>query len=166
VRKKTLKVTIGATALAVAAGVALTGCSSTTSGSAGPAPDDKSVSQDTPKQDKVETVDQKSTTLAWGQTYTYDDGLAVTNGTKDVFNTTMFTVDVQSAGVAGDAVYDSANGLMGNPYSKILPGASLTWTIAYGVNDPADLTVVLEPGFVGDDITHKYADVFFKGAAA
>ncbi|MPQ97599.1 hypothetical protein GB931_06630 [Modestobacter sp. I12A-02628] len=117
-----------------------------------------------------------SGTAAFGDTYEWEDGLAVTisparpytpgeyalvpepppaayvafdvtitNGTTANFEPTIFLTSLQSGGREQDEVYDGEVG--GSPDTTLLPGRDVTFTVAYGVADPADLVLEVQPGF-------------------
>lgn len=78
-----------------------------------------------------------------------------TNGTGKVYDPTMMMLDVTSGGSAGEQVFDSENGMGGAlDASKVLPGDSITITVAFGVTDPGDMDVQVTPDF-------KYNTSFF-----
>jgi hypothetical protein len=111
-----------------------------------------------------------------GETVTYPDGLAVsvsgaepftptewaagtegftqfvrmdvtiTNGTDEAFDPSLAFVTASSGGVEASSVFDSEAGVGGGPTTQVLPGASVTFAVAFGVSDPADLVVEVEPG--------------------
>ncbi|KZM35463.1 hypothetical protein [Oerskovia enterophila] len=126
--------------------------------------------------------------LAFGETATFEDGLAVaasvpaaytpsewaagaegftqfvriditlTNGTDEAFDPTLTYTTLSSAGVEGSQIFDSQNGLEGGPTTSLLPGQSVTFPVAFGVNDPADLTLEVSPG------AFEYDSVIFSTA--
>ncbi|WP_402370879.1 DUF4190 domain-containing protein [Isoptericola rhizosphaerae] len=114
--------------------------------------------------------------VGFDETYTYADGLAVTvtapeeftpgeyavgaegegtpvvfevtieNDTDEVFDPVLMYPIVASGGSESMAVYDDGIDMM--PSSKIQPGKSLTFSVAYMVADTGDVQVDLEPGFL------------------
>lgn len=84
--------------------------------------------------------------------------VTVTNGTEKVYDLPVeMMIDVSSGSSPASQVFDSGKGLNGAlDAAKVLPGDSATLTVAYGVNDPQDVTVQVTPGF-------KYSTSFFKG---
>lgn len=107
----------------------------------------------------------------FGDTYTYDDGLAVTisqpeeftpdewavfgegfdhhvrmdvtveNGTGEDYDPDLSHISASSAGQEAEAVFDDANDLSGPPATVLLDGQSSTYAVGFSVNDPGDLTV-------------------------
>lgn len=119
--------------------------------------------------------DKDDSTAAFGKTYTYDDGLAVTvvdkgkfkpsqyaaaekaksyrkfqitlkNGTKERFEPTLFQATLQDGEAEADSVFDSAKKLKGAPNTKLLPGRTVKWLVGYGV-DTKDLVMEVTPDF-------------------
>ncbi len=116
---------------------------------------------------------------AFGQTYTWPDGLAVTvseleayrpsstaatgqtaaryvsmtvtltNGSDKNVEATGTTLVATAGGTPAEQVFDSAEGVAGSPTSTVLPGKSLTYTVAFGVptEEQTDLQVEVRPGF-------------------
>ncbi len=72
--------------------------------------------------------------------------LTLTNGTKANFDPSLFFTNMQSGSAEGDSVYDSAQGVTGPPDTKLLPGRTVKFKIAYGVQDPKDLVLEVTPG--------------------
>jgi hypothetical protein len=52
-------------------------------------------------------------------------------------------------GTTAQQVFDSAKGVNGSPSSTVLPGRSVTFTVAFGLpsKDTVDLQVELQPGY-------------------
>ncbi|MBO3102568.1 hypothetical protein [Cellulomonas fengjieae] len=131
--------------------------------------------------------------MAWGQTMTYADGLALTvsqptgytpgewaagteghtnfvtfdvtvmNGTSQPYDPLLLMTGATSGGVAASEVFDSE--VLGTrPDAAILPGQTVTWKVGYGVADPADITVDVSAGL--DENFNSYDDVFWQGPAA
>ncbi len=46
-----------------------------------------------------------------------------------------------SGGVAAEPIYDSEQGITSPPSTSVLPGQAVTYSVVFGVADPADLTV-------------------------
>jgi len=112
---------------------------------------------------------------AFGKAYTYSDGLSVkvgepqpytpdewaaggenhdqhvsfevtiVNDTEAAFDPTFATSTVQSGNTEGDEVYDDTVG--GAPGTSVLAGRETTYTVAYGVDDPADIVFEMSPSF-------------------
>lgn len=112
----------------------------------------------------------------FGQTYTWENGLAVTvstpkpfkpseyaaaekataylewtvtivNGTKDNYDPSLFSTTLQSANTEASEVFDMENGFEGSPSTTLLPGRESKFKIGYGVQDPKDLVLEVTPGF-------------------
>ena len=79
--------------------------------------------------------------------------LTFTNNTDEVFDPTFTTGGVTSGGVEGDSVFQDGLDAPDNP---VLPGQSITWSMGYGVQDPADVTLDVNLGFL------EYDDVIFS----
>lgn len=166
--------------------VLLTGCASTTGAADDtPAagsnrPSESSTPEEELVEDPTEAPEAPSGPLAFGETFTYEDGLGVTvgpptpiergeyfagggdftatvgfditivNGTTANFEPGLFFASVQSANVEGAEVYDE--NLVGAPSTVLLPGREATFRLGFGVADPAD--IVMEANV---DFTHKPA---------
>ena len=88
---------------------------------------------------------QKSEWAAGGEGYdhTVQMKVTVTNG-SDVPLDASFTSPVVTSGEReGDEIFDDEVG--GGPTSSILPGRTVTFTAAYGVDDPADVVAEFAP---------------------
>lgn len=112
---------------------------------------------------------------AFGETWEYEDGLAVsvaapepytpgqyaagadqannikltftvTNGTDEVFDLAALP-DVTSGGVAGQSITDMEDPTVMSfgGTASVLPGQSFSWAEAFSISDPADLTVAISP---------------------
>ena len=79
--------------------------------------------------------------------------VTITNG-SDVQLQPMAYGTLSSGGAEGSEIFDTANGINGGPSTVILPGQTVTWPVAYSVNDPADLTMQISPSF-------EYIDAIF-----
>jgi hypothetical protein len=122
---------------------------------------------------------EQSTTGAFGQKITWPDGVAVsvskpepykpsssaatgpgaarfvsmkvtmTNGSAKDLSASGIVLSATANGSPAEQVYDSAKGLNSSPSSTVLPGKSVTFTVAFGLSskDPADIQVELQPGF-------------------
>ena len=122
---------------------------------------------------------EESTTGAFGQKYTWPDGVAVTvsgpkayrpsssaatsqaavryvsmtvtltNGSDKNVEATGTSLAVTANGAPAEEVFDSAKGIGGSPTSTVLPGKSVTYTVAVGVptKEKADLQVEVRPSF-------------------
>lgn len=118
--------------------------------------------------------------VKFGRTVEYADGLAVTVTKPEVVNLSsgaggegfpyrihfdvtitnntggriepMPMVSVQSGNREGDQIYDMRNGIEGAPMlDTLLDGRSLTWTAAFGIDDPDDVLVFVTPSFIDYD---------------
>jgi hypothetical protein len=113
----------------------------------------------------------------FGSAYTYTDGLSVTvsapkaftpseyaadegkydnyvkfevrivNKTGKTMDPSMFTATVQSDNEEGDEVYDSEGGLEGAPSTKLLNGRESKFTVGYGIANPEDIVMEVNPDF-------------------
>lgn len=85
--------------------------------------------------------------------------VTVTNDGVESYDPTLFSVSVQSGGSESDSVVDIQQSVDGfAPQTAVLPGRSVTWTAAFGVDDAADIVVEMNPGF-------EYDSVVFTGSA-
>lgn len=67
--------------------------------------------------------------------------VTITNTGETPFDPASFYSTLSSGGIEGEEVFDSDGGLDGSPTTPILPGASITFPIGYGLADPADITL-------------------------
>lgn len=118
-----------------------------------------------------EGSEQESLTKPFGSTFTWDDKLSVTfskpqpytpgeyaagtenfkdfvvmdvtikNGTSKVYDANMFTASATTGEKESDQVYDGDK--IGSPSSKVMPGKSLKFKVAFGVEKGQDFTVVI-----------------------
>jgi hypothetical protein len=123
---------------------------------------------------------------SWGQEFAYDNGLAVvisqpvayipseyaavagdsvafarfdvtvTNKTEEAFEPSMFQVDGTSDGKPMQSVFDTENGLNGPPSAAVLPGKSVTFSVGFGLANPADITLDVRPGL-------RYVSTYWQG---
>jgi hypothetical protein len=119
----------------------------------------------------------------FGETYTYDDGLAVTvsapeeftpsewsigadgdgtpvkfditieNGSGETFDPTLVYATVASDGVESEGIYDDEIG--SSPSTSVRPGKSVTYTVGYMVADPSDIQMDYSAG------AFEYSDITF-----
>jgi hypothetical protein len=131
--------------------------------------------------DSAETTTEN---VAFGETVTYDDGLAVTvsapepftpgeyaagadqaaavvftititNGTDANFDPTLAYPSVASSGVEASSVYDS-DASLDQPSTAVPAGQSVSWRAAFSVADPAQLILEISPGpFEYDSIVYQ-----------
>lgn len=124
-------------------------------------------------------------TLSFGETATYDDGLAINvsapktykpteyaagdegftkfvrftvtivNKTGAPFDPAMSMESLTSGDVEGSRVFDQ--NIDGAPATKILNGRSIKYTVVYGVKNPADLTMEIAPSFEHSDTIYTNA---------
>ena len=133
------------------------------------------------------SVQLASDQTTFGETYKWVDGLEVTvsaptpitpsasaavdpsaaylgftviivNNTGSTYEATLFSSSVQSGDKEGDQVFDSANGYTGAPTTAILNGRQSTFTIGFGVSNPNDVVMQVDPGF-------DYKPAFFTGTS-
>jgi hypothetical protein len=136
--------------------------------------EDVSVPEDTPSDE--ESTPEEAAPEKFGGSFTYEDGISVTiskpkpftpsdtaaadeaphyvqftvtlvNGTAKRFDPALFNTTIQSANEEGDLVIDSAKGIGGGPNTKLLAGREAKFRIAYGVKDPKDLVLEVNPDF-------------------
>lgn len=84
--------------------------------------------------------------------------ITLTNGSAKVFDPSMARATMSSAGVEASDWWDSSNNISGSPDTKVLPGKSVTWKLAFSVADANDLVMEIAP-----DFTHESA-LFVSGA--
>lgn len=119
--------------------------------------------------------------IAFGETWTWDDGTSVTvsepepftpseysaggegydehllftvtveNGSGGPLDLGLFTMTMQSGRSEADQVFDYDAGLEGSPYTTLLDGRTVEFEAGFGVEDPDDLVLQLAPTFDHDD---------------
>jgi len=138
-----------------------------------------SSSSDAPS-DAAEPTEEAAENAAFGEVFTYDDGISVSVAAPEPFTpgeyasgadqaaTVVFSVTVQndstanfdpalvftsvsSGGTEADAVYDVEQGVQGSPSTTVPAGQSVTWQEAFSVADPAQVVFEIAPGFDYDD---------------
>ena len=133
----------------------------------------------------IETEDSpQDTELTFGESATFDDGLVMTvskpkvfkpseyaatdkakayvkftvtivNKTGKTFDPSMVYATVQSANEEASSVFDNENGLDGGPSTKLLKNREAKWQVAFGVEDPKDLVMEINPG------AFEYSDILY-----
>jgi hypothetical protein len=73
--------------------------------------------------------------------------VTIVNKTGATYEPTLFSTSVQSGDTEGNQIFDSANGFTGPPSTAILNGRQSTFTVGYGVSNPADIVMQVSPGF-------------------
>ena len=73
--------------------------------------------------------------------------VTIKNGTGANYDPAIFHASIQSGDEAGQAVFDSAQGIESAPQTALLPGKSVNFKLAFGVKDPNDLVLQVQPGF-------------------
>lgn len=74
------------------------------------------------------------------------------NDGSDVYDPTMFMLSASSGGVEARRIFDSSNEVGSAPSTKVLPGKSIRFAVAFGVNDPSEVLVELSPGYDYDSV--------------
>jgi hypothetical protein len=121
--------------------------------------------------------------LAFGETYTFEDGVSITvsapepftpsdyadtseqaaditvsitltNGTGANFDPSLVYSSVTSGGVEGDRVFDSAQKVGLSPTTAVPDGQSISWLEGYSVADPAQLVLQISPGYDYEDVVY------------
>lgn len=170
-------------AIALIVGLALTGCSVKGSNTGVAKADDKPAAA-------APAAEEKPTNPAFGETYTYKDGVTITvsapaevqvgeyaagadqahnvaftftitNGSKENLDPLVFP-KVSSAGTEASSITDIDNPAFAAyaPTTVILPGGTSTFALGYSVADPANLIVQVSPGAFG------YEDAIFTNVAS
>jgi hypothetical protein len=70
--------------------------------------------------------------------------VTILNGTTENFDPTLFYATASSAGTEATEIYDTALS-DARPATAVLPGASVTFPIAFAVADPAQLVLEVDP---------------------
>ncbi len=121
----------------------------------------------------------KDTVAKFGKAYVYQDGLSVTvsapkafkpseyaagtdnfkhfvsfevrivNKTGKPWDPSLFTATVQSENEEGEEVFD--DGLEGAPQTKLLNGRETKFTVAFGVANPKDIVMEVNPDMIDHD---------------
>ncbi|MFL6177316.1 MAG: hypothetical protein ACJ715_11755, partial [Ornithinibacter sp.] len=64
-----------------------------------------------------------------------------------------FSATVSSGDAESEQIFDSEKGIEGSPSTKVRPGKTVKFDIAYMVLKPADITMDVSPGFDYNDAT-------------
>lgn len=95
--------------------------------------------------------------------------VTITNGSEAAYDPTMFTVKGTSGNAPVSEVFDSGNAtpVGGTQFgmSAVLPGQTVTFPMAFGVQNTADVTLEVAPGWT-EDMATQYTPGYFQGAAA
>lgn len=153
----------------------------TNQGTSAPAEPGQSPTQEPDTAAIAEDAPVESGVAAFGEAYTWEDGLAVTvsaakpykpgewaagtdqhkhfvafevrvvNGTDAAWDPALFTATVQSDNTEGSQVYDSEK-LPDQPTTKLLKGRESKFTVAFGVDNPKDLVMEVNPDFEHESV--------------
>lgn len=77
--------------------------------------------------------------------------VTVVNKTGELWDPVLFSASVQSGNTEGSAVFDSAQ-LPDRPTTKLLDGREVTFKMAFGVADPADIVMEVRPDFTHSSV--------------
>lgn len=163
--------TVTVTEPAPAAAAATVTVTETVTAEAAPEPAPAPEPEEDAEPDAEESVGQ----LAFGETWTWEDGTSVTvsgpeeftpgeyasggegydhhvqftisveNGSGEPLDLALFTVTMQSGTSEGDEVFDTDNGMEGSPFTTLLDGRAVEFVVGFGVEDPDDLVMQLAP---------------------
>lgn len=175
-------------ALAAALTLTLAGCAGTSGEQDSEPPAGTNSSEENEAEPAVDEEEPEAEpvdpgTLAFGDAFTYEDGLTVTvgkpssfkpseyafteeapayvafevtvvNKTGAPFDPGMISSSMQSGNTEAEEVFDSENGFSGSPDTKILDGRESKFKIGYGVSDPKDLVLELSPSWEHESIIY------------
>jgi len=143
--------------------------------STNPVPD--LTEEPTPTEEPSAEPEDEDPILKFGQSHTWEDGMQITigklesfkpsdtaafdedddrfvkfhvtikNGTKKRFDPSSFSTTASTGDRDAEEVYDSAKGIGGAPESKILPGRSKNFDIAYGIDKGEDFVLEVAPDY-------------------
>lgn len=82
----------------------------------------------------------------------------IVNNTGVPFDPTMVYLSMQSGNTEADEVFDSESGIGSTATTSVLDGREATFTAGFGVDDPSDLVLEVDPG----DMENS-ASIFVKG---
>jgi hypothetical protein len=173
----------------VATTVLFAGCASTSGAKDDDAPsgsnaDTSETAEDTSAEESESEDEAETGPIAFGQAFTYDDGLTIKVGTPSkikpskyaafepanayvsvnivVVNKTgkpldvsMFTSTMQSGNEEASTVYDEK--MEGSPMTKLLDGRESKFTLGFGVKDPADIVYEVSPDFEHESFIVTYS---------
>lgn len=80
--------------------------------------------------------------------------VTIENGTSEPFEP-LFYAEGNSGGKAIDQIFDSEQNIGSAPSGRILPGESVTFDIAFGVADPASITLDVSADFDHDAVLYS-----------
>ena len=165
---------IGALVFILPLVVSLSACFGTISGDVADAPPAGSNRPtDQPKKEKAPSKEPApdDTTLAFGQSYTWDDGVTLTvskgkkfkpgkysaggekaedylkysitvvNKSTKPLDLALTYITVQSDNKEAEQVFDSSNDLEGSPSTKLLKGRESEWDVGFGVANSRDVVM-------------------------
>jgi hypothetical protein len=73
--------------------------------------------------------------------------VTIINGTSAPFDPSAYYATAVSGGVEAPPIFDSENGIGFAPQSSVLPGKSVSFPIAFDVQDPADFQLEITPSY-------------------
>lgn len=79
----------------------------------------------------------------------------IVNKTGKPFDPVLFHATVQSGSTEGSAIFDTGNKIGGAPSTKILNGREVTFTIAFSVDNKADIVMEVTPDFEHDSVLYQ-----------
>lgn len=77
--------------------------------------------------------------------------VTVTNFTGKIFDPNSMSITAQSGQTDASEVFDSAQNINGGATSKLLKGRLTKFKLAYGVEDPKDIVVIVTPDYDYND---------------
>lgn len=80
--------------------------------------------------------------------------VTIENGSKENFNPNSLSISASSGSKEAESIFDTANGLDGEPTTDVLPGKSISFKVGFTLADPNDITLQVKPlSFKKDKIT-------------
>lgn len=73
--------------------------------------------------------------------------VTVTNNTGESFDPSSTYITVQSGTSEGNQIFDSGANIKGGPSTTLLDGRSVSYDVAFGVDDPKDVVMEIRPSF-------------------